>query len=174
MPWELQGEPTSGVVPALPPHTLSHGPSDTFSFTCGLAAAPSALQPARGTGAWGAAGRVGLPLLGGPGWAEAGLIPRLRYPAHPWGASPLGQALASGTGRLLWAVLVTDPGVFRGRGAGRALAAGLACSHSRSSLPLSRLPAQGPTLSLTRLPEGTAQQKEGGVPCEGSTSLPRT
>lgn len=113
------------------------------------------------------------PLLGGPHWAGVGLIPRQNSPPTLRGASPLSQ-----TGLWHREAAVGCPG-HRSRGLP---GAGVLAEPSLQVWPVGTrpachcpgLPAQGPTLSLSRPPERTAQWKEGGVPCEGSISLPRT
>lgn len=110
---------------------------------------------------------------GRPGWgwgrADAGrtLPPApLGGPPVPWPPLWHGE-FAMGPG-----LLVTDPGSFLGRSAGRALAAGLACGHSRSSrgkggrcprLPTTEACVRPAPPPPSRPPRGTEPVGAGGM-----------
>lgn len=149
-PGELQGEPTSGAVPALPHTPLSHGPFDT-----GPAAPPPAVRLARGLGPRGV-GRVGLPLhggtAGGAGWSPGRTLPPpLQGPPVPW--PPPGPR------RLLQDFWLSDPG-----------SSGLRPLQVEPVAASGCLP-QGPTVSLSRAPAGGSSGRRAA---EGPPGLTRT
>lgn len=113
-------------------------------------------------------------------WGRAGVVPGRTLPTPQGPPVPLDTPLSQTLGRW-WAW--RGQGASWGRHAGRALAAALACGHSRSSHPLPQaacsraheLPAQATCEKDTgRCGRSSVAAGGGGVPSEGSASLPRT